>query len=268
MNKIELGAKIAAIITAMVAVVVFAINVFDDQRIHNQEKIDIWRKAEIQKIFHTDDNGVVEFSDLLSEMKSRAMDDEELDIMRDDLSEGKVRTLLSELIASGILYQAERDTYALSFSGKHEAIADGDHSGYSELLKKVVETEVARTISQKLLEQRDLQYLGEVSCGETEEFNVPDSTSYNDWKVLGIVWNINSEFVDDKPHNNALLGYKTRVDKMPDGRAWKVSFVTRTNFGVAQGNNRGDCNKSGKEKKALKGELSTMHFVAFRKHPK
>ena len=242
MNKIELGAKIAAIITAMIAVGVFAIGIVDDQEDRRQSRIDSWRKAEIQRIFHDDNNATLKFSELASKLKSSAVDEEYIDIQRTDLTDTKIRILLNQLIASRILRQVESNNFALNFSTDTRV----DLDSMSNL--------------------REIQYLGEVTCDREFTFSVPETgTTTQDWHVFGLNPSINTQFVHDSPNNNSITGFRTTVNSVDRDTAWKVNLEVQVNFATgAKKQNIGNCNKyqSGGE---LEGELSKIHVVAIRK---
>ena len=115
MEKMELGTKVAAIITALVAIVVFAISVLDNQEARSRAHVDVWRKAAIQKAFHQVGDRTLTISELSDKLKSLAWD-EEHDIGKNDLTENEVRVLLVELVSAGILLQRLDDTYSLRTS--------------------------------------------------------------------------------------------------------------------------------------------------------
>ena len=114
MDKITFGARLAAVVMALIAVVVFIIDVVGDRNERYHNRVDTWRKAAIQKAFQRDDDNRLTIPELLTQIKGMAWD--ELDIKRDDLTEDEIRVLLLELISLEVIYQGRMDTYELRFN--------------------------------------------------------------------------------------------------------------------------------------------------------
>ena len=264
MQKAELGAKIAAIITAMVAVIVFAVNIFNEQEIRYQTRIDVWRKAQIQEIFQQPNNQIIEFGVLMSRMKEKAMDSEELNVSREDLTKGKVRILLSELIASGIINQVGQNKYALRLSAEPSSISERDLSNYLVPLPNAIKREIARVVKENMPTQRLFHYLGEVTCGGERTFKVPEATTTKDWIVFGIDPYITTEYEGDNIYNNSLMGYGTDILSAANDKAWKVRFLVRTNFAAGTGEEVRDCSEI-LSRRAVSNRHPSIHFVSFRK---
>ena len=137
-----------------------------------------------------------------------------------------------------------------------------------EALRKIVVEEVSRILqSNQPRISRDLQYLGEVTCGTIAMFPVPDqTTNTDDWIPLGLHPYINTEFSNDGIPNNALLGFGTTITPTANDKAWKVSFSVRANLATSQHEDIADCNKSTSPSgKVLEGTPSNIHLVALRK---
>lgn len=124
MNRIEFAAKLVGIFAGIIAVVVFINDVADDQNARHANRIDLWRKAAIQKILQQADSNILDIDELLVQMKNLAWDDDGLDISKDDLTEDEIRVLLIEMISMEILYQKRDDNYELRFITKTTSEAD------------------------------------------------------------------------------------------------------------------------------------------------
>lgn len=231
MQKVELGAKVAAIITALVAVIVFSVGVSDSRNARQNDQIDIWRKTAIQKAFHNATDNTLTISTMLQELTSKAFKFEGLDIQKDDLTEDKIRMLLSELISSGIIHQVETDTYALSLSP-----ASVDSSDLNRLRERIVKLEsaLAQTRTQKTFHE-----LGYVSCEKPENFPVPEpETHTEDWLIVAINPYLNSGSTDrrgDGRGNNAIFGVALKVESVSGRKEWKIEYNVLVN--VATDNN-------------------------------
>ena len=116
---------------------------------------------------------------------------------------------------------------------------------------------------------REFHYLGEIICGRSQTFKVPDdaNTTTGDWMIFGIDPYINAEFENDSVRNNALLGFETTTKSAADGKAWTVSFNVRTNLATGAGHQDiADCNEStSRSGKSLVGASSRIHVVAIKK---
>ncbi len=77
-------------------------------------------------------------------------------------------------------------------------------------------------------------HLGTVRCGFPDTFAVPDeTTTTDDWVVVGVSPHIDLQLKDDKSHNNALVGFGVRVIPSPNGRQWTVMYNVQANVGIA-----------------------------------
>ena len=124
MSKIEVGAKLAAIVAAIIAVVVFVASVCEEREGRRTDRVNAWRKAAIQEVLQRDDNSALKISELLTQIKSLAWDDPDLNIAKNELTEEQIRVLLLEMISAGIIYQVKGDIYELRFNTKTTSAAD------------------------------------------------------------------------------------------------------------------------------------------------
>ena len=73
MSKIEVGAKLAAIVAAIIAVVVFVASVFEEREGRRTDRVNSWRKAAIQEALQRDDNSALKISELLTSEKKSSL---------------------------------------------------------------------------------------------------------------------------------------------------------------------------------------------------
>ena len=152
MNKTEFGAKLAGILVGIIALIVFVVNIIQDHKARRADRIDLWRKAAIQKILQEVKSNTLGIEELLTGMKSLAWD--QLDIHhKDDITEEKIRVLLLEMIAMEILDQHSNDKYGLRFrtinrNGRH-VVEDKSNDKISQRMTKLLQT--SRVIAIELI---------------------------------------------------------------------------------------------------------------------
>ncbi len=294
MSKIELGAKIAAIITAMVAVVVFAISVLDAQKVRYRDHVDVWRKAAIQRAFHEANGSTLNVSTLLEKLQSSAWK-QEYDIQKDDLTEDEVRVLLVELISGGILRQLSNDTYRLRLGTEEldeDILRTVDALVKDEMttsLPKVMEEYIDRpdsvvtsksevqSLSEELqrisrnvgetLSGREIFHLGDINCNEVLTRDVPiEGTSTDDWLVFGIPHYVTAAAEGSQlDGDNAIYQFATTVKSNGDKSGWEVRFQFLLNYNTKSDNDSiGNCNKN-KKGEVFPHTPSSVRIVALKK---
>ena len=117
-TSIDTVSKVSGIAIAIVAVITFIISVMDNREERQDNRINSWRKVAIQKILQDDPENKLGIKDILTRVRGIAWDVPDIDIPKEELSEQRVRELLLEMIASGIVAQNEGDVYNLRFSLK------------------------------------------------------------------------------------------------------------------------------------------------------
>lgn len=148
MDRVETGAKIAAIATALVAIAVFGWSINLALENSHNKRIISWQKAAIHKILQQDEDNILSLKDLLEKLGSVAWGSLGADVYIDksDFTEGKVRVLLLEMISMETVYQMPNDNYALRFD---ETISD-DEENIMNIIEEIAKTNLE--ITQQLIE--------------------------------------------------------------------------------------------------------------------
>ena len=122
--SIDSVSKVSGIAIAVVAVVTFIISVMDNREERRDNRINSWRKVAIQKALQDAPNNELEIANILTEVRDSAWEISNLNLHKEELSEERIRELLLEMIASGIVDQNKNDMYNLRFALKTTSDAD------------------------------------------------------------------------------------------------------------------------------------------------
>ena len=116
--SIDNVSKISGIAIALVAVVTFVISVMDNREERRDARISSWRKVAIQEALQDAQSNKLKITEILTKLRELAWETPDLDIQKEELSKEKIRELLLEMIASGIVEQNKDDIYYLRFAQK------------------------------------------------------------------------------------------------------------------------------------------------------
>lgn len=122
--SIDNVSKVSGIAIAIVAVVTFVISVMDNLEERRDNRINSWRKVAIQKALQDAPGNELKITDILTKVRDSAWEASDLDLRKEELSKERIRELLLEMIASGIVDQNKDDIYNLRFALKTTSDAD------------------------------------------------------------------------------------------------------------------------------------------------
>ena len=124
MNKWKIFVNVSALLSAIVAVIAFVISLSDEVKERQALMVDAWRKTAIHKVLQTAKTNELSIQDILSKTRNLAWEDDSVEIKQGELTEDKIRLLLIEMIASGLVDQNPGDSYGLRIAMRTTSLAD------------------------------------------------------------------------------------------------------------------------------------------------
>ena len=122
-------------------------------------------------------------------------------------------------------------------------------------------------ITSSQLQKMPVFHLGTVRCGFPDTFPIPDeTTTTDDWVVVGVSPHIDLQLKDDEPHNNALVGFGVRIVPSQNGRQWTVTYNVQANIGITAKNPKVvECVNGTFAGRSPTSQLPEIDIVALRK---